>query len=99
MTALRAETGALSDREAAREAHMRIEIARAAKESAGPVAVVCGAWHVPALAERRSQAADRALLKGRPKTKTKATWAPWTATRLARASGYGAGVVAPDWFA
>ncbi|MBZ6382005.1 DUF5682 family protein [Sphingomonas sanguinis] len=99
MTALRAEAGPLSAREAAREAHMRIEIARAAKESEGPVAVVCGAWHVPALAASTSLTADRALLKGRPKAKIKATWAPWTAPRLARASGYGAGVVAPGWCA
>lgn len=99
MTALRAETGAIPAREAAREAHMRIEIARAAKDSTGPVAVVCGAWHVPALAAKHSQAADRELLKGRSKSKTKATWAPWTTPRLARASGYGAGVVAPGWCA
>lgn len=97
MTALRREAGPISAREAAREAHMRIEIANAAKESDGPVAVVCGAWHVPALAERRSLGADRDRLKGRPKAKTKATWAPWTSPRLARASGYGAGVVAPGW--
>ncbi|WP_294329802.1 DUF5682 family protein [uncultured Sphingomonas sp.] len=97
MTALRSEAGPLSLREAAREAHMRIEIARAAKEDAAPIAVVCGAWHVPALAAKISLAADRALLKGRPKSKIKATWAPWTAPRLARASGYGAGVVAPGW--
>lgn len=99
MTALRNEAGRLPPREAAREAHMRIEIARAAKESGGPVAVVCGAWHVPALAGRPDLTADRALLKGRAKVKTKATWAPWTAPRLARASGYGAGVVAPGWCA
>jgi uncharacterized protein DUF5682 len=99
MTALRAEAKPLSAREAAREAHMRIEIAKAAKECDGAIAVVCGAWHVPALAERRSLAADRELLKGRPKTKIKATWAPWTAPRLSRASGYGAGVVAPGWCA
>ncbi|WP_439400736.1 DUF5682 family protein [Bradyrhizobium sp. DASA03068] len=99
MTALRADEKSLSAREAAREAHMRIEIAKAAKECDGAVAVVCGAWHVPALAERRSLAADRELLKGRPRTKVKATWAPWTAPRLARASGYGAGVVAPGWCA
>jgi hypothetical protein len=99
MTALRAEAGPLSEREAAREAHMRIEIAKAAKECEGAIAVVCGAWHVPALAERRSLAADRELLKGRPKTKIKATWAPWTTPRLARASGYGAGVPAPGWCA
>lgn len=99
MTALRAEEKPLSAREAAREAHMRIEIAKTAKESDGAVAVVCGAWHVPALAERRSLAADRELLRNRPKTKIKATWAPWTAPRLSRASGYGAGVVAPGWCA
>lgn len=99
MTALRADEKLLSAREATREAHMRIEIAKAAKECDGAVAVVCGAWHVPALTERRSLAADRELLKGRPKTKVKATWAPWTAPRLSRASGYGAGVVAPGWCA
>jgi hypothetical protein len=99
MTSLRAETEHISTREAAREAHMRIEIARAAKETDGTVAVVCGAWHVPALAAKHSLSADRDLLKGRHKAKTKATWAPWTAPRLARASGYGAGVAAPGWFA
>ena len=99
MTALRAEEKPLSAREAAREAHMRIEIAKAAKECDGAVAVICGAWHLPALAERRGLAADRELLKGRPKAKIKATWAPWTAPRLSRASGYGAGVVAPGWCA
>ena len=97
MTALRAESKSISANEAAREAHMRVEIAKAAKETEGAVAVVCGAWHVPALAERHPLSADRELLKGRPKTKTKATWAPWTAPRLARSSGYGAGVVAPGW--
>jgi hypothetical protein len=99
MTALRAESGPPSIREAAREAHMRIEIAKTAKECEGPIAVVCGAWHVPALSERRSLKADRELLKGRPKARIKATWAPWTAPRLARSSGYGAGVVAPGWCA
>ena len=99
MTALRAQSGPLSRREAAREAHMRIEIAKAVKDGEGPIAVVCGAWHVPALGERRSLAADRELLKDRKKTRIKATWAPWTAPRLARSSGYGAGVAAPGWCA
>ncbi|MBX9858321.1 MAG: hypothetical protein K2Y20_01880 [Sphingomonas sp.] len=97
MTALRAETTRLSPYEAAREAHMRLEIAKAAKDSPGPVAVVCGAWHVPALVVRHSAAADRDILKRRSKTRIKATWAPWTTPRLARDSGYGAGVVAPGW--
>jgi Family of unknown function (DUF5682) len=97
MTALRAESGTLTRREAAREAHVRIEIAKTAKDNEGPIAVVCGAWHVPPLRERRSLASDRELLKERKKTRIKATWAPWTAPRLARSSGYGAGVVAPGW--
>lgn len=99
MTALRAEVAPAEGREAAREAHMRLEIARAAREADGPVAVVCGAWHVPALVRKVSQSADREILKGRAKTKVKATWTPWTTPRLARATGYGAGVVAPGWFA
>lgn len=97
MTALRAETDTLPPNEAAREAHMRLEIARAAKELDGPIAVVCGAWHVPALVENHRQSADKDILKGRPKAKIKATWAPWTEPRLSFASGYGAGVAAPGW--
>lgn len=97
MTALRAETETLTPHEAAREAHMRLEIARAVKEYNGPIAVVCGAWHVPALLENHTQSADRDILKGRHKSKIKATWAPWTEPRLSFASGYGAGVAAPGW--
>ncbi len=85
-------------REDRREAHMRLAIAAALKETAGPVAVVCGAWHVPAL-RRKAAAADRTLLKGLPRLKVAATWVPWTETRLAAASGYGAGVVSPGWYA
>ena len=97
MTALRAETETLTPHEAAREAHMRLEIARAVKEYNGPIAVVCGAWHIPALLENHTQSADRDILKGRHKSKIKATWAPWTEPRLSFASGYGAGVAAPGW--
>ena len=97
MTALRSETETLSAHEAAREAHMRLEIAHTVKVADGPIAVVCGAWHVPALTTKHAATADRDLLKGRAKTKAKATWAPWTEPRLSFASGYGAGVVAPGW--
>lgn len=97
MAALRSEAGQPGRDEAAREAHMRLEIARATNEIDGQIAVVCGAWHVPALTETHTMAADRRLLKGRPRTRIKATWAPWTEARLARSSGYGAGVVAPAW--
>src|SRR5581483_4037754 len=60
--------------------------------------VVCGAWHVPALRQKRAQAEDRALLKGLPRTKIAVTWVPWTETRLVAASGYGAGVASPGWY-
>jgi hypothetical protein len=85
--------------EAQREAHMRLAIAAALKATDGPVAVVTGAWHLPALRRRVAAADDRALLKGLPKTKVTATWVPWTDTRLATASGYGAGVASPGWYA
>ncbi len=82
-----------------REAHMRLAIAAALKETEGRVAVVCGAWHVPALRETRPSAEDRALLKGMAKIKISATWVPWTETRLATSTGYGAGVISPGWYA
>ena len=81
-----------------REAHMRLELAKALKETDGQVAVVCGAWHVPALRAKVAAKDDRALLKGLPKLKVTATWVPWTDTRLAASSGYGAGVTSPRWY-
>lgn len=97
MSTLRAHAGELPEREAAREAHMRLEIGKSLKQAEGPIAVVCGAWHVPALQAKHTAKADRALLKGVSKVKVAATWAPWTAPRLATSSGYGAGVAAPGW--
>jgi hypothetical protein len=99
MTALREASSPPRGREAIREAHMRLEIGKAAKETDGSIAVVCGAWHAPALQAKTAAAADRALLKGAPKQKIVAAWAPWTSPRLGIASGYGAGVAAPGWCA
>ncbi|MFE7838616.1 DUF5682 family protein [Streptomyces sp. NPDC057474] len=87
------------DRDPVREAYMRLQMRAAQKEFGDDgVAVVCGAWHVPALREKRTVAADRALLKGLPKVKADMTWVPWTNRRLARASGYGAGIDSPGWY-
>ncbi|MGW4163942.1 DUF5682 family protein [Streptomyces sp. NPDC004788] len=86
-------------RDLVREAYMRIQLRAARKEFGDDVAVVCGAWHVPALRRRTTVTADRALLKGLPKVKTALTWVPWTHRRLARRSGYGAGIDAPGWYA
>ena len=86
-------------REARREAHMRQVLRAALKDTTGAVAVVCGAWHAPALAARLPPAsADAALLRGLARRKTALTWVPWTHSRLAAASGYGAGVVSPGWY-
>ncbi|MGW5333753.1 DUF5682 family protein [Streptomyces bauhiniae] len=86
-------------RDLVREAYMRLQIRAARKEFGDEVAVVCGAWHVPALRARATVTADRALLKGLPKLKTDLTWVPWTHRRLARSSGYGAGIDSPGWYA
>lgn len=101
MTAVRAELAPEPDeREARREAHMRQTMRAALKEGCERLAVVCGAWHAPALSDLQATTAtaDRALLRGLPKVKTTATWVPWTHGRLASASGYGAGVTAPGWY-
>ncbi|MFB8102145.1 MULTISPECIES: DUF5682 family protein [unclassified Streptomyces] len=99
MTALREAYGdGGHPRDAVREAYMRIQLRTARKEFGDTVAVVCGAWHVPALAARTTLAADRALLKGLPKAKAEMTWVPWTHRRLARHSGYGAGIGSPGWY-
>ncbi|MFI9153901.1 DUF5682 family protein [Streptomyces sp. NPDC053367] len=86
------------DRDPVREAYMRLQLRSAQKEFGDGVAVVCGAWHVPALRLRTTVAADRALLKGLPKVKAELTWVPWTYRRLARAGGYGAGIDSPGWY-
>ncbi|MEE1817346.1 DUF5682 family protein [Streptomyces sp. SP18ES09] len=86
-------------RDLVREAYMRLRLRAARKEFGDAVAVVCGAWHVPALARRTTVAADKALLKGLPRVRTELTWVPWTHRRLARRSGYGAGIDAPGWYA
>ncbi|MGQ4386411.1 DUF5682 family protein [Streptomyces sp. SAS_270] len=99
MGALREAYGAGGhDRDLVREAHMRLRMRAAQREFGDDVAVVCGAWHVPALRQRSAVAADRALLKGLPKAKADLTWVPWTHRRLARVSGYGAGIDSPGWY-
>ncbi|MEW2634617.1 DUF5682 family protein [Streptomyces sp. NPDC048389] len=100
MTALRETYGhGGHDRDLVREAYMRLQLRAAGKEFGGAaVAVVCGAWHVPALQAKTTVTADKALLKGLPKVRTETTWVPWTHRRLARRSGYGAGIDSPGWY-
>ncbi len=97
MRTLRESVSTTRPDDAVREAHMRLEIADARKKTDGPIAVVCGAWHVPALNTKHTQKDDRQLLKGYAKNKITATWTPWTSPRLSFASGYAAGVAHPGW--
>lgn len=84
--------------EAKREAAMRQALRKATKE-ATRVAVVCGAWHAPALVGKLpSASADAALLRSLEKVKISTAWVPWTHSRLSFASGYGAGVDSPGWY-
>ncbi len=84
--------------EALREAYMRRIIRQAEKEGFENIAIICGAWHAPALLTMPSQKDDDELLKKLPKIKTAATWIPWTYSRLSFESGYGAGVGSPGWY-
>ncbi|MGH9134986.1 MAG: DUF5682 family protein, partial [Ilumatobacteraceae bacterium] len=98
MTAVRSGT-VPSLGEERREAHMRRAIRAAVKEGHGTIAVVCGAWHVPALdVANGSASADNATLRALPKARIGVSWVPWTHRRLAAATGYGAGVRNPGWY-
>lgn len=101
MTALRTTLEAeqpLPYREALREAWMRQTLRRAQCEGFQRIAVICGAWHVPALQGEHDAQADTALLKNLPHCPVVATWTPWSYGRLAMASGYRAGITAPGWY-
>jgi len=95
---LRAEDAEPDPRDAVREAYMRKVLRRTIKDGYQRIAVVCGAWHVPALQDLPAAAADDRLLRGLPKMKATLTWVPWTYGRLAYASGYGAGIRSPGWY-
>jgi hypothetical protein len=107
MTALRAEVEAQPDAaafppatpyEAQREAYMRQTIRAAQANGFKQIAVVCGAWHAPALVQLPPAAEDARLLKGLAKVKVSAAWVPWSYGRLAWDSGYGAGIESPGWY-
>jgi hypothetical protein len=96
-----APTDDLTERhvERLREAYMRQSIRAARRAGHRRIAVVCGAWHLPALATMPTVGADRALLAAhRSKVRVETTWVPWTHRRLANSSGYGAGITSPGWY-
>lgn len=83
-----------------REAYMRKLIRAARREGYQRIAVVCGAWHAPALRKMPSQKHDDTLLRSLdqlPPLKMRSAWIPWTHGRLTR-ERYSAGVRAPGWY-
>ncbi len=86
------------ERDLRREASMRQIIRETQKEGHASIAVVCGAWHAPALATTPKARGDADRLRGLPKVAVAATWLPWTNRRLTFASGYGAGIHSPGYY-
>lgn len=109
MAAVRTEEE-LSAFDAVREAHMRTAVRAALGEGSKRIAVVCGAFHTPALvgigkgrasglpSAKEDKAALAALPKATKATATALTWVPWTHSRLSVYSGYGAGISSPGWY-
>ena len=89
-----------TQREVRREAYMRQTIRQAQRDGFQKIAVVCGAWHGPALAKlaELDPVEDAAALKNLAKVTVQSTWVPWTYSRLSFASGYGAGIESPGWY-
>jgi hypothetical protein len=103
MDALRAEglESHLDQENIDREAFMRNIMRQAQNEMYERIAVICGAWHAPALTDLDGTAkADAKILKELPRSKVKiaSTWIPWTNARLSMFSGYGAGIYSPGWY-
>ncbi|MBN1988246.1 MAG: hypothetical protein JW783_02465 [Bacteroidales bacterium] len=103
MESLRAEgvESSLDKENVPREAYMRTLIRQCQNEIYTNIAVICGAWHAPALLNLDGTAkSDAKILKVLPKSKVKvtATWIPWTNSRLSMSSGYGAGIYSPGWY-
>lgn len=88
------------ERELRREAFMRQGIRQAVKDGIERIAVIVGAWHVPALARWKEIKAtqDAGLTKGLAKAKVQLSWVPWSYDRIAAGSGYGAGVISPAYY-
>ncbi|MEZ4606137.1 MAG: DUF5682 family protein [Deinococcales bacterium] len=99
MSSLREALGEIEDPwEQRREAYMRQMMRQAEAEGFKRIAVVCGAWHGPALVDLNQAQEDAAKLKDLAAIKLEATWIPWSYRRLARQSGYGAGIHSPGWY-
>ena len=87
----------------AREAHMRERIRDAQDKGFQKIAVVCGAFHGPALQPKKLtdtqlRADDKALLEPYESVDVDMAWVPWNYMRLSSFGGYGAGLRSPGWY-
>jgi hypothetical protein len=96
MSALREELEIQNPLDEVREAYMRQTLHQAQHDGFQNIAIVCGAWHAPAMLTAGTN--DAALLASLDRIDVAATWVPWTYSRLARQSGYGAGMQSPGWY-
>lgn len=85
-----------SDENKWREDYMKNEIKRYSKKGYERIAVVCGAFHIPALKQNKNQ--SKSTLKKVKTGKTESIWIPWSYERLTLDNAYGAGVHHPTWY-
>ena len=81
-----------------REAYMRVQLRKISSKKYKKIAVVCGAYHVPALdLKAYDEKEDLRLITDLQKTKTQAAWIPYENKRILSSHGYGAGVASTRW--
>lgn len=81
-----------------REAYMRTVI-RKQRKAFQNIAVVCGAYHGPALTHLKDSAAgDRALLKPWKGNRVQTSLIPYSYKRLTQQSGYASGIRSPKYY-
>src|SRR5690625_324379 len=94
MTVLR-ENSPPSEENRVRETYMIREIQKAKKEGLQKLAVICGAFHTPALHQHTEKSPRMKKYKS---SGIEAVWIPWSYERLTQEFAYGAGVKHPAWY-
>jgi len=85
-----------SDENKWRENYMKEQIRQYTNQGYERIAVVCGAFHVPALKhfDDKARTSGKKIKQG----KTEAIWIPWSYGRLTQKNAYGAGIHHPVWY-
>lgn len=80
-----------------REAYMVEQIQTATGENFNKIAVICGAYHLPALENHHTTKPSKKAARIKM-IKTDAVWIPWSYRRMKQENGYGAGISNPTWY-